>query len=138
MEEAGVFRAIRCVNDSKATNVDSTLVALEAFSQFEGKIILILGVLDKGNPYTPLKPLIAKLVKSVLTIGSAAKKIEDELQGVRPLSHCETLEKAVQKSFEIAKEGDIILLSPACASFDQFENFEDRGIQFKKILRQYA
>lgn len=138
LEEVGVFKDLRCINDSKATNVDSTVIALEAFSQFEGKIILILGGLDKGSPYAPLKPLIAKLVKSVLTIGSAAQKIENELEGVQPLSHCETLENAVQKAFEIGEEGDILLLSPACASFDQFNNFEDRGKFFKKILQHYT
>ncbi len=137
LEEAGTYRKIRCVNDSKATNVDSTLVALKAFSEAHKKIILILGGLDKGSPYTPLKPLISQLAKAVLTIGTAAEKIESELDGVVPLSHCENLDKAVQRAFEIGEAGDILLLSPACASFDQFKNFEERGKRFKKILENY-
>ncbi len=137
LEEAGSYRKIRCVNDSKATNVDSTLVALKAFSEVNKKIILILGGLDKGSPYAPLKPLISQSAKAVLTIGKAAEKIESELAGVAPISHCENLDKAVQRAFEIGEAGDILLLSPACASFDQFKNFEERGKKFKKILENY-
>ncbi len=137
LEEAGTYRQIRCVNDSKATNVDSTLVALKAFSGFNKKLILILGGLDKGSPYAPLKPLISQTVKTVLTIGSAASKIEKELDGIVPISPCENLDKAVERAFEIGEAGDILLLSPACASFDQFKNFEDRGEKFKKILKRY-
>ena len=137
LEEAGAYRKIRCVNDSKATNVDSTLVALKAFSEVNKKIILILGGLDKGSPYAPLKPLISKSAKAVLTIGMAAEKIENELGGIAPIAHCENLDKAVQKAFEIGEAGDILLLSPACASFDQFKNFEERGKRFKKILENY-
>lgn len=138
LEEAGTLQGLRCVNDSKATNVEATLVALEAFSGFNGRVLLILGGQDKGSPYAPLKPLISKLAKTVLTIGSAAQKIEEELEGVAPVSHCLTLEKAVQMAFHIGKSGDILLLSPACASFDQFQDFEDRGRQFKKNLKLYA
>jgi UDP-N-acetylmuramoylalanine--D-glutamate ligase len=138
LEEVGVVSGMRCVNDSKSTTVDSTLAALEAFSQFKGKIILVLGGLDKGSSYAPLKPLIAQIAKSVITIGSAAKKIEEELDGICLVSHCETLGKAIQTAFEMRGNGDILLFSPACASFDQFENFEDRGEQFKKILQHYT
>ncbi len=137
LEEAGTYRQIRCVNDSKATNVDSTLVALKAFSDIKKRLILILGGLDKGSPYAPLKPFLSQSVKAVLTIGSAAQKIENELDGIVPISHCENLDKAVERAFEIGEPEDILLLSPSCASFDQFKNFEERGKKFKKILERY-
>ncbi len=137
LEEAGTYHQIRCVNDSKATNVDSTLVALKAFTESQKRLILILGGIDKGSPYAPLKPFLSHSVKALLTIGSAAQKIESELDGIVPISHCENLDKAVERAFEIGEAGDILLLSPACASFDQFKNFEERGEKFKKILKRY-
>ena len=135
LEEAGTFRGIRCVNDSKATNVDSTLVALEALSAGKETILLILGGLHKGSPYSPLKPLIEREVKGILTIGAAARKIEDDLGGLRPIFPCGDLRTAVDTAFRIGAKGDVLLLSPACASFDQFRDFEDRGRQFKALVR---
>ena len=138
IEEAGVFRGIRCVNDSKATNVDSTLVALKAFSEAGKRLFLILGGLHKGSPYTPLRPHLEALVKGVLTIGSAARKIEEDLAGASAIFPCGDLETAVRTAFQIASRGDILLLSPACASFDQFRDFEDRGRRFKSLVRSLA
>jgi UDP-N-acetylmuramoylalanine--D-glutamate ligase len=126
-ERAGVLY----VNDSKATNVDSTLVALKSFRQ---KIILILGGEHKGSPYAPLKPLVRKNVRHILTIGEAAPIIAKDLKGAAALSHAGTLEKAVSEAARIARRGEVVLLSPACASFDQFKNFEHRGQVFASLV----
>jgi len=140
IEEAGVFHGLRCVNDSKATNVDSTLVALKAFADASNgrppNLLLILGGLHKGLPYTPLKPWIEKTVKGILSIGAAARKVEEDLSGVVPIFPCGDLKTAVQTAFKIGSKGDVLLLSPACASFDQFKDFEDRGRQFKELVRR--
>lgn len=138
LENAGTARGIRCINDSKATNVDSTLVALKALEAEGKKIWLILGGLDKGSPYSPLKPLLSGCVKSVLTIGQAAEKIESELRDTVRVINSATLENAVSEAVRRASAGDILLFSPACASFDQFLDYEDRGRAFKKIVRESA
>ena len=138
IEETGVVRGMRCVNDSKATNIDSTLVALRAFSDAGKRLFLILGGLHKGSAYTPLRPWLEKLVKGVLTIGSAAPKIEEDLAGATAIFPCGDLETAVRTAFQIGARGDILLLSPACASFDQFKDFEDRGRRFKALARSLA
>ncbi len=135
LEEAGTFQGIRCLNDSKATNVDSTLVALRALGDFKDRILLILGGLHKGSPYTPLAPLVSSGVKGILTIGSASRKIEEDLGGLKPIFPCGDLKTAVETAFKIGSRGDVLLLSPACASFDQFKNFEERGEQFKRLVR---
>ncbi|MDR0485329.1 MAG: UDP-N-acetylmuramoyl-L-alanine--D-glutamate ligase [Elusimicrobiota bacterium] len=116
-------------NDSKSTNVDSTKTALEAF---EGNIILIMGGRDKGFPYTPLKELIKEKVKAALLIGEAAEKIKSDLSEISFID-CGDLKNAFQKAADLSKEGDIVLLSPGCASFDQFKNFEERGDFFKSL-----
>ena len=120
-------------NDSKSTNVDSTRVALEAF---KGNILLIMGGLDKGAPYAPLKKLIKERVKAVLLVGLASEKIKKELKGCSVFYDCKTVKNAVGKAHKIAKPEDIILLSPACASFDQFSNFEERGKTFKGCVEE--
>ncbi len=135
IEECGATFGIRCVNDSKATNVESTLVALRALADGgPGRILLILGGLHKGFPYTPLKSFLGGTVKGILTIGSAARKIEDDLGGHVPILPCETLEEAVKTGLKVGEKGDLLLLSPACASFDQFRDFEDRGRRFKALV----
>ncbi|MEK7389153.1 MAG: UDP-N-acetylmuramoyl-L-alanine--D-glutamate ligase [Elusimicrobiota bacterium] len=134
LESCGVVRGVRCVNDSKATNVDSTLVALKAFERDGKRLLLILGGLHKGSPYTTLRPWIEKTVKGVLTIGSAARRIEDDLTGLVPIFPCASLDTAVKTGLAIAQKGDVLLLSPACASFDQFRDFEDRGRRFKDLV----
>lgn len=136
IEEAGTYRGIRCVNDSKATNVDSTLVALKAFEPQGKRLLLVLGGLHKGSPYLPLKPWIEKTVKGILTIGSAARRIEEDLSGLVPIFPCGDLRTAVETGLKIGSKGDILLLSPACASFDQFQDFEDRGRRFKALVKE--
>jgi UDP-N-acetylmuramoylalanine--D-glutamate ligase len=138
LEEVGTFKGLRCINDSKATNVDSTLVALRAMGDDSQPIFLILGGLHKGSPYGPLRSLIERRVKGILTIGSAARKIEEDLGGTVPIFPCGDLKTAVDTAFKVATKGEILLLSPACASFDQFKNFEDRGEQFKDFVRKAA
>lgn len=118
-------------NDSKATNVDSTKVALESFDK---NIQLILGGQDKGSPYKPIYNLIKKRVKNIFLIGEAAPIIKEELKGSAQMYECGTLLNAVKKIQTLSQNGDIALFSPACASFDQFENFEHRGSEFKKIV----
>ena len=133
LEEAGVVDGLRCINDSKATNVDSTMVALRTFSR--KKVLLILGGLHKGSPYTPLRPLVESVVKGILTIGSAAGEVEKDLQAAAPIFPCRDLKTAFATALQIGTPGDVLLLSPACASFDQFRDFEDRGDQFKALVK---
>ena len=122
-------------NDSKATNVDATIKALESFP---ANIHLILGGKDKGSDYTVLNDLLRDRVKRVYTIGAAAAKIESQIQGAAEIDHAETLETAVQRAAAAAAAGDIVLLAPACASFDQFQNYEHRGQVFKETVRTLA
>jgi UDP-N-acetylmuramoylalanine--D-glutamate ligase len=132
LEFVRTWRGVNFVNDSKATNVDSTRVALEAIPK---PLMLIMGGQDKGAPYGPLVPVLRKKAKRVLLIGKASEKIERELLGRVPVSRCGTVEKAVDLAARMAAPGDVVLLSPACASFDQFENFEHRGRVFKEHAR---
>jgi len=118
-------------NDSKATNVDATAKALAAFPS---GIHLILGGKDKGSPYSPLIPLLKGRVAAIYTIGAAASKIEHELRGVVPIHSCVTLDKAVQTASAMATTGEVVLLAPACSSYDQFENYEQRGRTFKDLV----
>jgi UDP-N-acetylmuramoylalanine--D-glutamate ligase len=122
---------VKYYNDSKATNVDATLKAVEAFA---GGVHLILGGKDKGSDYRVLESLLRERVKTVITIGSAAEKIERQLDGVVKIERAETLERAVALAHEAAAAGDTVLLAPACASFDQFENYEQRGRVFKELV----
>jgi len=138
IEDCGVARGVRCVNDSKATNVDSTLVALKSFEDQGKRILLVLGGLHKGSPYTILRPWIDKTVKGILTIGAAARRIEEDLSGVVPIFPCGDLATAVDTALRVAEKGDLLLLSPACASFDQFRDFEDRGRRFKELVKAAA
>jgi UDP-N-acetylmuramoylalanine--D-glutamate ligase len=118
-------------NDSKATNVDATIKALESFP---ANIHLILGGKDKGSDYTVLNDLIRQRVKRIYTIGAAAAKIESQVKGAEVV-HAETLENAIRKAHATAQSGDIVLLAPACASFDQFKSYEHRGKMFKEIVK---
>ena len=120
-------------NDSKATNVDATAKAIAAFS---GGIHLILGGKDKNSDYTQLSDLLRARVHAVYTIGAAAAKIESHLRGVVTLYSCETLEKAVNSAAAAARPGEVVLLAPACSSFDQFESYEHRGRVFKQLVKQ--
>ncbi|HEX9111347.1 MAG TPA: cyanophycin synthetase, partial [Terriglobales bacterium] len=122
-------------NDSKATNVDATIKALESFP---ANIHLILGGKDKGSDYTVLNELLRQRVKRVYTIGAAAAKIESQIQGAVEVDHAETLEVALRRARESATAGDVVLLAPACASFDQFQNYEHRGRVFKEAVYSLA
>jgi UDP-N-acetylmuramoylalanine--D-glutamate ligase len=118
-------------NDSKATNVDATS---KAIASFPGNILLILGGKDKNSDYTQLHALLRARVKTVYTIGSAAEKIESQIAGVTRVLRAGTLEAAVDRAAAEAVAGDIVLLAPACSSFDQFENYEQRGRVFKQAV----
>ncbi|MCL6480588.1 MAG: UDP-N-acetylmuramoyl-L-alanine--D-glutamate ligase, partial [Firmicutes bacterium] len=120
-------------NDSKATNVDATLKAVDAFS---GPLLVILGGKDKGGDFTLLAPALERRARLVLLIGAAAEKIAAQLQGVVPVEQAGTLDRAVRMAYARAQPGDTVLLAPACASFDQFENYEHRGRVFKQLVRQ--
>lgn len=124
-------------NDSKATNVDATVKALEAFPATV-HLHLILGGKDKGSDYTVLNDLLRQRVKRVYTIGAAAAKIESQIHGAAEVNHSETLENAVRHAAEAAVAGDVILLAPACASFDQFQSYEHRGRVFKEVVHSLA
>ena len=127
------LNGVRFFNDSKATNVDATAKALAAFP---GGIHIILGGKDKNSDYTTLLPLLQERAKTVITIGSAAEKIELQLAPFGKIERGGTLEKAVAYAFTNAKPGEVVLLAPACASFDQFENYEQRGRIFKQLVAQ--
>jgi UDP-N-acetylmuramoylalanine--D-glutamate ligase len=131
LEYVATIDGVEYYNDSKATNVDATEKAVAAFP---GGIHLILGGKDKGAPYTPLAPLARERVRAIYTIGAAAAKIESELRGVVPIHSCQTLANAVNAAAAAAKPGDVVVLAPACSSYDQFENYEQRGRVFKQLV----
>jgi UDP-N-acetylmuramoylalanine--D-glutamate ligase len=133
LEFVATVRGVDYYNDSKATNVDSTMKAIESFP---GRIHLILGGKDKKSDYTTLRPLLHERVKRVYTIGAAAEKIEAHIAGAVDVVHAETLPAAVAKAHHAAEAGDIVLLAPACSSFDQFENYEQRGRVFKELVAE--
>ena len=131
LEYVATIRGVDYYNDSKATNVDATIKALESFP---ANIHLIVGGKDKGSDYTLLNDLLRQRGKRVYTIGAAAAKIESQIKGVE-IVHADTLENALRKANAVAEPGDVVLLAPACASFDQFKNYEQRGQVFKEIVR---
>jgi len=132
LEYVATIRGVQYYNDSKATNVDATIKALESFPR---GIHLILGGKDKGSDYSSLNPLLEKRVTRVYTIGSAAAKIESQVRGTEVVS-AGTIDNAVRRASESAASGDIVLLAPACASFDQFVSYEHRGRVFKDLVKQ--
>jgi len=135
LEFVADVRGVRYYNDSKATNVDATLKALDAFP---GRILIILGGKDKGSDYTVLQtPLREKAVLALL-IGAAADKIESQIVGSVAIERAGTLQQAVETASQAAKPGDLVLLAPACASFDQFQSYEHRGRVFKELVRKLA
>ncbi|MBS1828334.1 MAG: UDP-N-acetylmuramoyl-L-alanine--D-glutamate ligase [Acidobacteria bacterium] len=125
------LRGVRYYNDSKATNVDATLKAIDAF---DGGLWIILGGKDKGSDYRPLAAALQGRCRAALLIGAAAEKIAGQLEGSVPMMACGTLEAAVAHASERAEAGDTVLLAPACASFDQFQNYEERGRTFKTFV----
>ena len=120
-------------NDSKSTNIDSTRVALESFDK---NILIIMGGRYKGFPYLPLRTLIKDKVKAIFLIGEASNKIRKDLSGTTNFYDCGNIENAVKQIYKISTPCDTVLLSPACASFDQFKNFEERGNIFKQLVRK--
>ena len=126
---------VQFFNDSKATNVDATEKALEAFP---GNLLVILGGKDKGSDYRPLRPLLERGARRAYLIGAAAEKIAGQIEGAVPFEQCGTLDRAVHAAFRAARPGDIVLLAPACASFDQFQNYEHRGRVFVELVRELA
>lgn len=132
LEKVKDIDGVSYINDSKSTTVDSTLKALESFSQ---PIWLIMGGEDKGSPYAPLRSLVTEKVKGLFLIGDASRKIFSELNGTTKIYFSKTLSQAVKDASREAVSGDIVLLSPACASFDQFKNFEERGKKFKLLVK---
>ena len=133
IEYVATISGVEYFNDSKATNVDATLKALDAFP---GNVLVILGGKDKGSDYRILRQALRSHARMALLIGSAADKIEAELAGVIPVERAETLARAVEAASLHARPGDTVLLAPACASFDQFENYEHRGRVFKQLVRE--
>ncbi|CAN5332288.1 UDP-N-acetylmuramoyl-L-alanine--D-glutamate ligase [soil metagenome] len=133
LELVGNVHGIEFINDSKATNVNSTWYALESMNN---PVILILGGVDKGNDYSMLTDLVKSKVKAIICLGTDNKKIIKAFSGVvDTILEAKSAQEAVAQSYKIGKKGDTVLLSPACASFDMFENYEDRGTQFKQAVR---
>lgn len=133
LEYVSTVAGVEYYNDSKATNVDAAMKAIAAFPR---GIHLILGGKDKDSDYTTLEPLLRERVKAVYTIGSAAEKIERQLHGVVKMVGAGTIDVAVREAQKAAIPGDVVLLAPACSSFDQFENYEHRGRTFRKIVHE--
>ncbi len=127
---------VEWVNDSKGTNVDSTAVGLAAFPAGRPSVLLIMGGHGKGAPYAPLRALFPGRVKALLTIGEDAPAVERELGDLCPLERCGTLDRAVTRAAALAGAGDVVLLSPACSSYDQFENYEQRGAVFRRLVEE--
>ncbi|MFM7217157.1 MAG: UDP-N-acetylmuramoyl-L-alanine--D-glutamate ligase [Bacteroidota bacterium] len=133
LEVVASVHGIEFINDSKATNVNSTWYALESMNR---PVILILGGVDKGNDYSTLIELAKDKVKAIVCLGTDNRKVLKAFKDIVPqIVETRTAEEAVQASYRFGKKGDVVLLSPACASFDLFENYEDRGRQFKKAVR---
>jgi UDP-N-acetylmuramoylalanine--D-glutamate ligase len=129
-------QGVEWVNDSKATNVDSTQVGLAAFPAGRPHLVLVLGGRGKRAPYAPLRALFPGRVKALLTIGEDAPAIERELSDLAPMEGVGTLAAAVRRAAELARPGDVVLLSPACASYDQFRSYEHRGETFRRLVEE--
>lgn len=132
METVLTVRGVEFLNDSKATNVNSTWYALESMTK---PTVLILGGVDKGNDYTLIEELVQEKVKAIVCMGIDNKKIHDAFEGKVNMVDTASAEEAVAAAYELASPGDAVLLSPACASFDLFKNYEDRGTQFKLAVK---
>jgi len=134
MEYVATVRGVDFINDSKATNVNSLWFALESMEQ---PVVLIMGGVDKGNDYSAIKDLVKEKVKGIVCLGVDNQPIQDALSDATPgMINTGSMKDAVQAAFQLAAKGDVVLLSPACASFDLFKNYEDRGRQFKEAVRE--
>lgn len=133
LEPVATIKGVEYINDSKATNVNSTWYALESM---EKPVVWIVGGVDKGNDYAPLKPLVREKVKAIVCLGEDVLKIHEAFRGVvETIINTTNMQEAVAMSNHFAQRGDVVLLSPCCASFDLFQNYEDRGRQFKFCVR---
>ena len=132
MEALPMVRGVEFINDSKATNVNSTWYALESMTK---PTVLILGGVDKGNDYALIEELVKDKVKAIVCMGVDNSKIHAAFDGKAKLIDTGSAENAVMAAYEQASPGDVVLLSPACASFDLFSNYEDRGMQFKEAVK---
>jgi UDP-N-acetylmuramoylalanine--D-glutamate ligase len=133
MEYVSTVRGVEFINDSKATNVNSTWYALESMTK---PVILILGGVDKGNDYSLIKDLVKEKVKAIVCMGVDNRKIHEAFgHDMSLIVNTGSAKEAVGAAFHFASKGDVVLLSPACASFDLFANYEDRGKQFKEAVR---
>ncbi len=134
MEHVATIRGVEFINDSKATNVNSTWYALESMTK---PTILVLGGVDKGNDYSLIEDLVKEKVKAIICLGTDNRKIHEAFGNiVSPIVNTGSALEAVHAAFHFASKGDVVLLSPACASFDLFKNYEDRGNQFKKAVKE--
>lgn len=131
LEFVDEIEGVRFYNDSKATSVDATVKALEAFAQDAGEVVLILGGRGKKAPYEPLAELVRTKVRKLILIGEDAETIANELGEFAPSERATDMKDAVSRGLKAAEKGDVVLLAPACASFDMFESFEHRGRVFK-------
>jgi UDP-N-acetylmuramoylalanine--D-glutamate ligase len=136
IEFVAEIRGVRFYNDSKATSVDATLKALEALSEGDGKVVLILGGRGKNAPYAPLTPLIERSVSTLVLVGEDADNIDSQLRGTAAIVRAGSMEEAAQLGLKAASSGDAVLLAPACASFDMFKSFEERGRVFKAAVEK--
>ena len=132
LERVAQIDGVTFYNDSKATNVDAAVKALSAFADIKGRVVLILGGRGKNAPYTPLASLIQAYGRALILIGEDAERIEEELHFYAPVERARDMRDAVQRAHAAAKPGDIVLLAPACASFDMFDSYEHRGRVFKQ------
>jgi UDP-N-acetylmuramoylalanine--D-glutamate ligase len=132
MENVSTIRGVDFINDSKATNVNSTWFALESITK---PVVLILGGVDKGNDYSLIKDLVQEKVKAIVCMGTDNSKIHEAFRDIVRMVDTSNAKEAVEASYALATPGDVVLLSPACASFDLFKNYEDRGKQFKDAVK---
>ena len=133
MEYVTMVRGVEFINDSKSTNINSTWYALESMTK---PTILIIGGVDKGNDYSILEDLVREKVKAIICLGVDNRKIHEAFGNiVSPIVNTGSAEESVQAAFHFSQKGDVVLLSPGCASFDLFRNYEDRGNQFKQAVR---
>lgn len=135
VQKIGQYRGICFYDDSKGTNVGAVVMSL---ASFEKNVILILGGRDKGGDYKPLRGLMRYKVKALIVMGEAAELIAGALEGVCPVYRVASMQEAVQKSYELGTQGDTVLLSPACSSFDRYRNYVERGLDFQKCVKELA
>lgn len=133
LQFVATIKGVDFINDSKSTNVNSTWYALE---RMDKPVVLILGGVDKGNDYRVLEDMISEKVHSIVCLGKQNEKIHKAFEGLTGfITDANSVQGAVNKAFHLARKGDVVLLSPACASFDLFKNYEDRGEQFIKVVK---